>query len=240
MFPGNMSARDTIPPVFGGNLPPGRALAEHTRHRSVTPVALPGRSRSARSDPPQRGRPYPARECGGAGIFGYGSDELVGLDFATLVPGDSVDRLEQFWIDLKPCRIGLDRPLSGRRKDGSLVSIELGLNVVPGAESRLIVACVVDVTQKHDLETRLAVAIDEKSGFSTSDGRPCVPARRRRARGGRRQDLTGLRKMAETLNLDGAIVWQAAAGKTSMVPTHIGCQPRVRAPVHSRLTISQG
>ena len=116
--------------------------------------------------------------------------------------------------------MGLDRPLSGRRKDGSLVFLELGLNVVPGAESRLIVACVVDVTQKHDLETSLAVATDESLGFQRLMADVAFMLAAAEPEEVDDSIVTGLHKMAETLNLDGAIVWQAAAGKTSMVPTH--------------------
>ena len=220
MFPGNMSARDTIPPAFGGNLPPGRP-SQSTRGIGPSPL-LP----SPVDHVPQgvillseAGRILHANAAA-PGIFGYGAEELVGLDFATLVPDDSVDRLKHFWIDLKPCRMGLDRPLSGRRKDGSLVFLELGLNVVPGAESRLIVACVVDVTQKHDLETSLAVATDESLGFQRLMADVAFLLAAAEPEEVDDRIVTGLHKMAETLNLDGAIVWQAAAGKTGMVPTH--------------------
>ena len=98
-------------------------------------------------------------------IFGYGSDELIGLDFESLVPGYSAKPLEQFRITLKACRIGTDRPLYGRRKDGTSVLIEMGLSKILKADSRLVIACIVDLTERRNLETRLTAAIDENVGI---------------------------------------------------------------------------
>jgi formate hydrogenlyase transcriptional activator len=153
-------------------------------------------------------------------IFGYGSDELVGLDFEALIPGYSTKLLEQFWITQEACRIGTDRPLYGRRKDGASVSIEMGLSKILKADSRLVIACIVDLTERRNLETRLAAAIDENVGIQRLMAD--LVCRRAAADPKGVDDMirASLRKIAESLNLDVAIVWQASTSETILVPTH--------------------
>ena len=178
MFPSRMPSSESIPPAFGGSVPPSLSLQST---RTSDPMTV---LRAAVDQAPQgvmvlseTGRILHANGAAPA-IFGYRGDELVGLDFGSLVPGDSVNPLKHFWITLKPCQLGMDRPLSGRRRDGSPVLLELGLSVVPTAGSRLVVASVVDLTQRHDLEARLAAALAESRRLDDAAKDEIVEVRR--------------------------------------------------------------
>ncbi len=65
-------------------------------------------------------------------LFGYPAGELIGESFQILLrPRDGVlerPALETYLADPKPMRIGLDRVLYGRRKDGSLIRVILAIN----------------------------------------------------------------------------------------------------------------
>jgi PAS domain S-box-containing protein len=153
-------------------------------------------------------------------IFGYGSDELVGLDFEALIPGYSTKLLEQFWITQEACRIGTDRPLYGRRKDGASVSIEMGLSKILKADSRLVIACIVDLTERRNMETRLAAAIDENVGIQRLMAELVCRLAAADPKGVDDVIRASLRTIAESRNLDVAIVWQASTSETILVPTH--------------------
>jgi two-component system sensor kinase FixL len=89
-------------------------------------------------------------------IFGYGRDELAGMPVETLVPkrfrGRHAGFREEFAEDPMPRPIGGGRELFGRRKDGSEVAVEVGLNPIDTMEGRLVVASVIDVTERRRVE----------------------------------------------------------------------------------------
>jgi PAS domain S-box-containing protein len=88
--------------------------------------------------------------------FGYGRDELIGQPVETLVP----EPLRRAHSDLrrKFTKTGQARPMGvggdlfGRRKDGSEFPIEIGLNPVGHGAEALVLATVVDITERKRAE----------------------------------------------------------------------------------------
>ncbi len=92
-------------------------------------------------------------------LFGYTRDELQGAPIEQLVP----DEVRPGHPDLRKAyneipearRIGQGRELHGRRKDGSLVPVEVGLNPIHTEEGMLILSAIVDISQRKEAENAL-------------------------------------------------------------------------------------
>ncbi|MBM3269258.1 MAG: PAS domain S-box protein [Candidatus Sericytochromatia bacterium] len=89
-------------------------------------------------------------------IFGYSRDELLGQPIELLVPEEyrerHVSQRKGYVAGPHGRQMGPGMDLKGRRKDGSLVEIEIGLAPVETPEGRMITAFVRDVTERHALE----------------------------------------------------------------------------------------
>ena len=86
-------------------------------------------------------------------IFGYHREELVGRPIEILVPDrfrrqHPRDR-EGFTADPRTRPMGVGRNLHGLRKDGSEVPVEIGLNPIYTDEGMLIVASILDITERQ-------------------------------------------------------------------------------------------
>jgi formate hydrogenlyase transcriptional activator len=101
--------------------------------------------------------------------FGYARDELIGRSLGMLVP----DWLPAgHWAQCEKCapspdagKSELARELTGRRKDGSSMLIEIGLNPVDTADNPMVLASIVDITERRRLERLHRCAVDEQLGF---------------------------------------------------------------------------
>ncbi len=96
-------------------------------------------------------------------FFGYEPNELVGETLETLVPETlrSVHERHrrEYLRDARPRLIGRGRYLPARHRDGRIFSAEISLTPVPSAMGeQLVMATVVDVTEREQLETRLRQA----------------------------------------------------------------------------------
>lgn len=85
-------------------------------------------------------------------LFKYSESELVGQTIDILVPqasrGNHKSMREAYMRDPSQRRMGQDRILYGVRKDGSVFPIEVSLSPVKVQESVLVMAFIVDVTDK--------------------------------------------------------------------------------------------
>jgi len=92
-------------------------------------------------------------------LFGYARDELVGELIETLVPERFRSRHEQDrrrFLALPEIRpMGKGRDLYGRRKDGREVPVEIGLSPIAAAEGILVLASIVDISERKRLEASL-------------------------------------------------------------------------------------
>ncbi|HEX4914049.1 MAG TPA: PAS domain S-box protein, partial [Vicinamibacterales bacterium] len=92
-------------------------------------------------------------------LFGYAREELVGQPIELLVPeaaaGAHVALRERYLATPATRSMGSGRELSGRRKDGSLVLVDISLSPLEDAEGRLIVAAVRDITERRQAQKQL-------------------------------------------------------------------------------------
>jgi PAS domain S-box-containing protein len=85
-------------------------------------------------------------------MFGYARDELLGAPVETLLPERFREahpaHRRQFFADPKARRMGAGRDLFGRRKDGSEVPVEIGLNPIETADGMLTLSSIVDISAR--------------------------------------------------------------------------------------------
>jgi len=103
-----------------------------------------------------------------ADVFGYESEQLVGLAIETLVPDADRDlhkvRREQFFSVASTRAMGSGRNLRGRRSDGSEFPIDVGLSPIETADGPCVIAIARDLTER--LQAQEAVQADKaKSEF---------------------------------------------------------------------------
>lgn len=93
-------------------------------------------------------------------IFGYGPDELVGRPIEDLVPPRHRAAHPGFrgaFLRRPETRaMGRGRDLYGLRKDGSEIPVEIGLNPIESEEGALVLASIVDITERKRAEQMLA------------------------------------------------------------------------------------
>jgi PAS domain S-box-containing protein len=89
-------------------------------------------------------------------MFGYARDELIGQLLDVLVPDAVRARHGQYVAGytgaprLRPMGVGME--LSGRRKDGSEIPVEISLSPIQTATGLLVTAGIRDVTERRKLE----------------------------------------------------------------------------------------
>jgi PAS domain S-box-containing protein len=92
-------------------------------------------------------------------MFGYDRAELVGKRVELLVPNAAraghVALREGFMASSRPRPMGACRALFGKRKDGALIPVEVGLNPIDTAAGPLVLGSVIDVSARRELEERL-------------------------------------------------------------------------------------
>jgi PAS domain S-box-containing protein len=103
-------------------------------------------------------------------IFGYTREEMVGHPIEMLIP--------ERWHSLHPDHragyfsvptkrsMGADRDLFGRRKDGSEVPVEIGLNPIQAADGMFVLASIIDITQRRRAEREATMQRNELAHLS--------------------------------------------------------------------------
>ena len=114
---------------------------------------------------------------GAEAIFGYTAGEIVGRTLDVLIPQEAHEahraHVARFAAGRQVSRRMLGRgPVEGRRKDGELVTLEVGLSKLISPRGLLFTAIVRDVSEHRRTEAALAQALAEanaanlaKSGF---------------------------------------------------------------------------
>jgi PAS domain S-box-containing protein len=99
-------------------------------------------------------------------IFGYSHDELIGQTIELLVPERSreghVDLRVGYATDPRTRPMGEGRELSGRRKDGAEVPIEISLSPLTTGKEALVISIIRDTTQRREAEERVKASLREK------------------------------------------------------------------------------
>ena len=88
--------------------------------------------------------------------FGYSRGELIGQPVEMLVPErlrtQHVHHRHDFTPTPESRRMGAGRDLFGRRKDGTEFPVEVGLNPIPAGDRLLVLAVIVDISQRKHME----------------------------------------------------------------------------------------
>jgi PAS domain S-box-containing protein len=94
--------------------------------------------------------------------FGYSRDELVGQSVERLIPerlrGAHPTHRSRYVSGAETRPMGAGRDLHGRRKDGTDIPLEIGLNPIQTAGGILVLCMVVDITTRRMAETQLRQA----------------------------------------------------------------------------------
>jgi two-component system sensor kinase FixL len=89
-------------------------------------------------------------------VFGYSRAELLGQPVEMLVPqrfrGNHPDLRRAFFADPSPRPMGAGRDLFGVKKDGNEFPVEIGLNPIETDEGPMVLATVVDITERKAAE----------------------------------------------------------------------------------------
>ncbi|MEZ5324449.1 MAG: PAS domain S-box protein [Verrucomicrobiales bacterium] len=92
-------------------------------------------------------------------IFGYTRDEVIGQPMEILLPERyreaHVGMRQGFLKKASPRQMGSGRDLFARRKDGGEFAVEVGLNPVDTPEGTMILAAVVDISERKKAEGRV-------------------------------------------------------------------------------------
>lgn len=100
-------------------------------------------------------------------MFDYGREALIGQSVEILVP----ERFRQqhqtfragFFGDPQPRPMGVGRDLSGCRADGSEFPIEIGLNPIATEAGVMVLASIIDITERQRAQQHLEDALREKT-----------------------------------------------------------------------------
>lgn len=88
--------------------------------------------------------------------FGYAENELIGQEIEVLIParfrGRHVHHRTSFFKEPTAREMGAGRDLAGLRKDGTEFPIEIGLKPFDTAEGVVVMATVIDITERKKLE----------------------------------------------------------------------------------------
>ncbi len=92
-------------------------------------------------------------------LFGYSRDELVGGKIEMLIPERFKAQHPQqrgFFFEHPQARaMGAGRELFALRKDGSEVQVEIGLNPIETADGQMVLASIIDITERKIQEATL-------------------------------------------------------------------------------------
>lgn len=97
--------------------------------------------------------------------FRYSQDELRDMPLDKLIPSNSranhMHYLLQYFADPRPRAMGAGRKLAGVRKNGDQFPIEIGLNPIQIDQTTLVIASILDISERRKLEQRYEAAIQQ-------------------------------------------------------------------------------
>jgi len=100
-------------------------------------------------------------------LFGCRPEQLVGQHVNMLLPEArrAVHKVEMASYLKAPTKrvMGARRQLSGRRLDGSEFPVEVALNTIPGSETPVVLATVVDITERLAAQAAIEASLKEKT-----------------------------------------------------------------------------
>ncbi len=167
-------------------------------------------------------------------IFDYPPGQLIGQPLSRLlpeaVPPPHDDRWTEFWKNPHSAAMIAGRTIAGIRHDGVRVPLEIGLSAFDDGSTRHVIASIVDITERLNLEARLAAATNAHLGFQRLVADVAAPVRRRRSGCVDDAIVDGLRQIGEALQLDCAVLWRWGSDGTNASPLLHWVQPSSLPP----------
>jgi PAS domain S-box-containing protein len=103
--------------------------------------------------------------CEAERMFGYAREQLIGRPIELLVPARfrlrHVAFRRLYCADPSRRRMGADRLITGRRRDGAEFPVEIGLSPAQTAAGLVVAATVIDMSERREIEAALATSVDE-------------------------------------------------------------------------------
>lgn len=97
-------------------------------------------------------------------LFGYERSELIGKKLEVLLPdrfsGHHTAHRNAFFKKPQTRSMGTGRDLFAKRKNGTEVQVEIGLNPIETADSQLVLASIIDITERKTQEITLKKQIE--------------------------------------------------------------------------------
>jgi PAS domain S-box-containing protein len=97
-------------------------------------------------------------------LFGYERIELVGKKLEMLLPERfstlHPEHRSSFFKMPQTRSMGAGRNLFARKKDGSEIQVEIGLNPIEAAEGQLVLASIIDITDRKKAEERFRLVVE--------------------------------------------------------------------------------
>jgi len=97
-------------------------------------------------------------------MFGYRRQDLIGQSVEMLVPqrfrGRHPQHREQFSATPGARRMGAGRDLFGLHRDGTEFPVEVGLNPIQSRDGLIVLAVVVDITERKQAEEKFRLAVE--------------------------------------------------------------------------------
>jgi PAS domain S-box-containing protein len=97
-------------------------------------------------------------------VFGYARAELLGQPVEMLVPerfrGSHPGMRRSFFTEPQSRPMGAGRNLYARRKDGSELPVEIGLNPIETDQGTMVLSAIVDISERKRLEERFRQVVE--------------------------------------------------------------------------------
>ena len=97
-------------------------------------------------------------------LFGYGRQELLGQPMNILLPerfrANHAGHQSGFFAAPSMRSMGKGRDLFGRRKDGSEIAVEIGLNPIAAGAGHFVLASIIDITDRKRTEERFQLVVE--------------------------------------------------------------------------------
>ena len=155
-------------------------------------------------------------------IFDYPPGELIGQSLSRLLPGAVPaahdDQWTEFWKNPHSAAMIAGRTITGIRRDGVTVPLDIGLSAFDDGTTRHVIASIVDITERLDLEARLAAATHAHLGFQRLVADVAVRFGAIDPDAVDDAIVDGLRQIGEALQLDCATLWRWRADETRRAP----------------------
>ena len=103
-------------------------------------------------------------------LFGYGRQELLGQSMSILLPerfrANHGVHQSGFFAAPSMRSMGKGRDLFGRRKDGSEIAVEIGLNPISAGDGQFVLASIIDITERTRVNAELQAKAAELERFT--------------------------------------------------------------------------